>query len=121
MKLYCEVVVGDVLPALRALITKELIENFGFTQAEAAKRLGLTQPAVSQYKKYLRGSNIKQLQKNKSIMTIVKKFSKSIASENISAREVSPKILEIAHAIVSKKIIEGETSKENIPCDLCFR
>lgn len=75
MKLYCEVVVGDVLPSLRALITKELIQN-GLTQNEVAKKLGITQPAVSQYRKYLRGGKIRQLQKNRKLMAIVRKFSK---------------------------------------------
>jgi len=115
------VIVGDVLPALRALITKELIQNFGLTQTEAAKKLGLTQPAISQYRKYLRGSKIKQLQKNKNVMTIVRKLSKEIASEKISSKEVSPRILEIAHVIVAKKIIYEKTNKEKIPCEICFK
>ena len=62
MKLYCEVVVGEILPALRALITYDLIQNSGMTQAQIAKKLGLTQPAISQYGKYLRGEKVKELQ-----------------------------------------------------------
>jgi uncharacterized protein len=122
MKLYCEVIVGDILPSLRALITKELVQNFGLTQTQAAQKLGLTQPAVSQYKKYLRGGKIKQLQKNKNLMIIVKKFSKKIATEKISSREATIKILEIAHVIVAKKMIRyEEMDKEKIPCEICFK
>lgn len=122
MKLYCEVIVGDILPSLRALITKELIQNFGLTQTQAAQKLGLTQPAVSQYKKYLRGGKIKQLQKNKNLMIIVNKFSKKIATEKISSKEAAIRILEIAHVIVAKKMIRyEEMDKEKIPCEICFK
>lgn len=122
MKLYCEVIVGDILPSLRALITKELVQNFGLTQTQAAQKLGLTQPAVSQYKKYLRGGKIKQLQKNKNLMIIVKKFSKKIATEKISSKEATVRILEIAHVIVAKKMIHyEEMDKEKIPCEICFK
>jgi len=122
MKLYCEVIVGDVLPSLRALITKELIQNFDFTQNQAAQKLGVTQPAVSQYRKYLRGSKIKQLEKNKNIMFIVKKLSKKIVAEKISVKEVNVNILEIAHVVVAKKIIRDQRMhKEKIPCEICFK
>jgi len=122
MKLYCEVVVGDILPSVRALVTRELIKNFGLTQNQAAQKLGLTQPAVSQYKKYLRGGKFKQFEKNKRLMSIVKKFSKKIVTEKMSSREINLKILEIAHVLIVKKIIHVEiTHKEKIPCEICFK
>ena len=37
----------SVIPAIRALIVKRLVEEHGMTQQEAAKLLGVTQPAVS--------------------------------------------------------------------------
>ena len=39
----------SVIPAIRALIVKRLVEEHGMTQQEAAKLLGVTQPAVSKY------------------------------------------------------------------------
>jgi uncharacterized protein len=54
MKLPCELMV-EKLPVLRALITYEIINTFGLTQEQAAKKLGITQPAVSQYIKGSRG------------------------------------------------------------------
>lgn len=122
MRLYCEVVVSEVLPALRALITNELIQNFQLKQTEVAKRLGLTQPAISQYRKYLRGEKIKELQKNKKLMVIIKDFSGDIASRKISPNDTMRKILEISHMVVNKKIVSYETIfHENVPCDICFK
>lgn len=121
MKLYCEVVVGDVLPALRALLTNELIQNFDLTQTEVAKKLGLTQPAISQYRKYLRGEKVKELKSNKKIMATIKKLSAEIASGKISDDDAVVKILEISHMIVDKKIVStDEIFQKEIPCTICF-
>lgn len=45
----CEIVVKQVLPAFRALVAKDLIGKYRFSQVAAAKELGTTQAAISQY------------------------------------------------------------------------
>lgn len=87
MKLPCERFV-EKLPALRALITKEIVNTFGLTQEQAAKKLGITQPAISQYLKGSRGRNIladKKLKKeareiSKKIMKGKSEFPKTVCS-----------------------------------------
>ena len=49
----------SVIPAIRALVVKRLVEEHGMTQQEAAKLLGVTQPAVSKYLHEKRGAAIK--------------------------------------------------------------
>jgi predicted transcriptional regulator len=49
----------SVIPAIRALIVKRLVEEHGMTQQEAAKLLGVTQPAVSKYLHHKRGAAIR--------------------------------------------------------------
>ena len=49
MKIPCEIIVWEVLPAIRREIAKSLIKNHSLTQREAAKKLGLTEAAVSRY------------------------------------------------------------------------
>jgi len=56
MKTKCEVMVKDMLPSLRAMIAIELMGR-GLSQTDIAKKLGVSQPAVSQYTKQLRGIN----------------------------------------------------------------
>lgn len=63
MRLLCETVVRDVLPAVRSLIAKEL-QAKGYTQTEIAEMLGLTQPAVSQYLSAARGSDVQRLEEH---------------------------------------------------------
>lgn len=82
MKTYCEVVVSDFLPAVRALVTKELINNYGLTQTNVARKMGMTQPAISYYLHELRGAKVKILNKNEKLMDLVKKVSAEIASGN---------------------------------------
>ncbi|MDN7025973.1 transcriptional regulator [Methanoculleus sp. FWC-SCC1] len=57
MKLPCQVIVWDVLPAIRAAIALELI-RCGASQAEAARRLEMAPSAISQYRSKKRGYRI---------------------------------------------------------------
>ncbi len=45
----CEVFVRRMLPALRALLAKELIERHGLTQLEVSRILGVSQPLINYY------------------------------------------------------------------------
>jgi len=74
MKLPCELMV-EKLPVLRALITNEIINTFGLTQEQAAKKLGITQPAVSQY---LKGSRGRKSLADKKLRSEARKIAKEI-------------------------------------------
>ena len=115
MKLYCEVVVQDVLPALRSLVTRELLKKYRMNQTEISKKLGITQPAVSQYKKELRGIRVKRLQSNREVIKLVESFSKEIANKKMTSGQTNAKFLEL-----SRKIIEKEL-KSSMPCRICFK
>jgi uncharacterized protein len=88
MKLPCEQLV-ERLPVIRALITREMIDTFGLTQEQTAKKLGITQPAISQYLAGLRGK---------------KKPDKKLQAE---ARRLA------------KEIIEGKQEFPKSICSLC--
>ncbi|MHA2238430.1 MAG: transcriptional regulator [Candidatus Hodarchaeales archaeon] len=45
-----EVIVWYVLPAIRRVLTNILINDYKMPQTKIAKRFGLTEPAISQYK-----------------------------------------------------------------------
>jgi predicted transcriptional regulator len=59
MKTPCELVVGKILPALRASVVKELSGKYQMKQSDIAKRLGITQASVSQYLSATRGGGTK--------------------------------------------------------------
>jgi len=57
MEAPCQKIVWDVLPALRAAVAVELVNN-GVSQVEAARMLGIAPSAVSQYLSGKRGYRI---------------------------------------------------------------
>lgn len=57
MKIPCELVVWYVLPMIRREVSKELVYTHGMSQAEVARRFGVTDAAISQYLKKKRGGN----------------------------------------------------------------
>lgn len=63
MRLACETVVNDILPAVRSLMAKELHDK-GYSQTEIAELLDLTQPAVSQYLSAARGAEVRRIERD---------------------------------------------------------
>jgi hypothetical protein len=55
----CEVAVKSVIPAIKALMAKELVEEHGLKQDQVAEILGISQSAVSKYSRKVRGYAIK--------------------------------------------------------------
>lgn len=63
MKYEIEVIVEELLPAIRSIAATKLSEDYGYKQREIAGKLECTQPAVSQY-----------LTNNRADQTIVEKL-----------------------------------------------
>jgi hypothetical protein len=81
MKPPCEIIVQDILPALRALLAEQLMQQ-GLSQAEAAEKLGLTQAAVSQYQRKLRGSKARMLTMDRQIASEIRQLAAQIAANS---------------------------------------
>ena len=71
----CEIASKSVIPALRAMVARELIEEYGLKQEQVAARLGVTQAAISKYRHQVRGEAV-QLESAPEVQTM----SKDIAS-----------------------------------------
>ncbi len=105
MKPYCEVVVSYILPAIRALITRELLTTYNLTQMEASELLGITQAAISQYNKESRGAKVNILEKDKKIMKMIKQLAKKIARGNMTALKINSEFCKICKEIRKRKLI----------------
>lgn len=103
MKIFCERIFSEVLPALRASIAYELSTKHGLTQVEIAEKLGLTQPAISQYVKGVRGRKARMLLSNPSIRKLVKKLTDEIVAGKASLHE---KLFEICSTVRKSKIYD---------------
>ena len=103
----CEGVARHVLPLYRSLVAKELVANYNYTQVRAAKRLGTTQAAISQYLNSKRGQ--KGIPNYDEIAPLVQKaaaeVAKRLAESEISAEEFSEAFCELCTSLRrSKKI-----------------
>jgi len=54
--MHCDSMVRNILPPMRAEMVSRLIQKQGLSQSDAAKKLGVTRAAVSQYMSRKRGA-----------------------------------------------------------------
>ena len=55
--MHCDTMVRNLLPPMRAEMVLRLVQKQGISQSDAAKRLGITRAAVSQYMNRKRGAS----------------------------------------------------------------
>jgi predicted transcriptional regulator len=56
VKTPCEIIIWKILPTIRSELARTLVSEHNLSQREAARRLGLTDAAVSQYLSEKRGT-----------------------------------------------------------------
>ncbi len=113
MKLVCEVFVNDLLPAVRAILANDLIEKHDLTQREAARRLDMTQPAISQYKNKLRGREVENIEKSEAVSKKIRGLVEDIAKQRIDMEEYDKRFCEICEVAKQDSILESRFS-----CDI---
>lgn len=107
MKTPCEYAIKEIIPAIRALIAKNLCSKYNFTQIEAAKKLGITQAAISQYLSLKRGrKKIKKLRNLPEIRIFIEEVSRDIAKGDVSKKDLSNKLCLVCKTIRKKEKIE---------------
>ncbi|MEM2906327.1 MAG: transcriptional regulator [Candidatus Bathyarchaeia archaeon] len=125
MKPPCEVVVRYVLPTVRALIAKELIERYGLNQAEAAGKLGTTQAAVSQYLSAKRGSSSTPIERLPPVRGAVDQIARGLVEENLPEEQLMKEVCDLCELLrAESKSVMCELHSEISPalsgsCRLC--
>lgn len=119
----CEVAVKIALPSVRAMVANELMNKHNLNQAEAAKLLGLSQPAVSLYQQKLRGNSI-DIEGDTEIKALVINHANNLVTGNPSYVEMLGSFCEICRTIRSKgylclihKSFDSAVDLDN--CDFC--
>ena len=107
MSTSCEKVSRHILPLYRSFTARELTEKYSFTQVNAAKSLGTTQAAISQYVTSKRGS--KGIQNYEEIAPSVQKAAaqaaRQISEEKMTAEEFSVSFCELCNELRREKKI----------------
>jgi hypothetical protein len=105
------------------MIAKELMTRHNLKQAEVAKLLGVSQPAISLYNSKMRGKAI-DLENDKEVKILIENFAESLTKENASHKDFIPLFCEICRKIRAKGLMckLHKTFDPNIDiegCSLC--
>ncbi len=118
MMFSCEVMVQEILPGLRAMIARELAEEYNMNQNEIASSLGVSQPAISQYVRALRGRKLRILTDTE-ILAEIKAVARNIHEQNVRDGVFADGLCRICRLIAAKKLIETTYNGPFITQPLC--
>lgn len=87
------IVVQYVLPALRVLVMKDLLETHSMRKIDAAAKMKLTPAAITQYTKGKRGTEfLEKIFESEETMKIVSELSETLAKNDVSEKIVMEKM-----------------------------
>jgi predicted transcriptional regulator len=106
------------------MLARELMTTHGLKQTEAAQRLGLSQPAISLYRRKIRGKAL-SLENDGDIKNLTGKLASRIAASKLSRKEYVLGVCEICKTIRGKGLLcelHRSIDPSIIPdkCDLCI-
>lgn len=125
MKPPCEIVVKRILPAIRSILVKDLTEKYELGQTEIAEKLGVTQPAVSQYLGSARGaSRTRENLERSGLLSKLENLSKNIAEKETQKTQIIKRYCEICKSMRRKRLLcnlhfESEPYLEKENCRIC--
>jgi len=121
----CEMVVRTLLPVLRALVARELMETYGWTQSQVADRLGVTQPAVSGYIALLERQDAQRLSQSE-VQAVAKEIAQGLSGGDLSLSESVRDVCELCIRLKSGGAV-CVLHKQRVPdlrretCETCLR
>ena len=125
MKPPCMIVVQYVLPAIRVLIMKNLIEKHNMRKIDVSAKMELTPAAITQYMKGERGATfVDEILKSEKTMKILSELTEALAKQNMPPETIIEKLCKACIVIRSEGIICGLHQKElptlkELGCEIC--
>ncbi|HEY7226728.1 MAG TPA: helix-turn-helix domain-containing protein [Nitrososphaeraceae archaeon] len=88
-----------LIPAVRAILSKELVVEKGLKEDEVARMLGITQAAVSNYIRGTRGDNeiISKLMSLSEIMTMIKEIGADLSTNRAYTAKTLSKFIALCN------------------------
>ncbi len=123
----CEIVVKKVLPAIRTVLVKDLLERHGLSQKEVAERLCVTQAAVSQYLSSIRGDEkLEKKFQNSEVFDKIQDLSDKIAGEDSDKSQIIKAYCDICYLMREEGTL-CEIHSQDAPylseeeCEVCLK
>lgn len=119
----CMIVVQYVLPAIRLLIMKDLIEKHNMRKIDVSTKMELTPAAITHYLKGKRGvAFVEDISRSKKTMDIVADIAEIVARNDVPMEKLVEKLCIACNTIRSQGII-CQLHKEDLPslkeCTVC--
>lgn len=106
MKPPCTIVVLYLLPAMRTLIVRDLVERHGMRRIEASEKMELTPAAITQYLKGKRGmALLEEISRSRRAMELISEIAEALAREEINSENLIEKMCEACNEIRSQGIL----------------
>jgi len=115
-----EIEVRYIIPAIRGKLAHVLVEERGVSQKQAAKILGLTEAAISQYINGKRGTEVMF---SESVVDEIRKSADRVINLKSNKGEMVAEIYRISHLTNVKHIMcdmHRKQSKGLDDCTICF-
>jgi predicted transcriptional regulator len=100
----CELAVRVVIPSLRALVARELTQKYSMRQEEAASALGVTQSAISQYVRNVRGRTL-NLEGVEPVHAIIEDAAEQIANNGASTCQINALYCRACRVVRERKLL----------------
>jgi len=107
MKPLCEYMISEMLPGFRALVAKKLMEDHGFSQTEVAELLDTTQPAISQYRRELRGRKTSVFLKHHELLAFIENVTARIARGEVRPDHTALEFCKMCKLMRDRDIVTG--------------
>ena len=96
----CQAMIYKILPTFRFLMAKQLINKHGYTQTKAARKMGITQSAISQYINLKRATRRKELGANYSLVeSMAHEAAAKIAKNEMNPDELTTYFCKLCNAL----------------------
>jgi len=122
MILPCEVGVKTVLPAVKAIMARTIVEKHGYNEKQTATLLGLSQSAVSRYVSRERGDNLVSIEGAPDIIAMIDAMVLSIVNDPQNRSKLLELFCQTCSAIREKGLMCSKCQAEMPPewADKCF-
>nr|AIF11510.1 putative transcriptional regulator [uncultured marine thaumarchaeote KM3_52_F05]AIF11552.1 putative transcriptional regulator [uncultured marine thaumarchaeote KM3_52_H04] len=126
MLLPAEIESKSLIPALRAILAKDLAKNHNIREDEISQMLGVTQAAVSNYIRGIRGDPklIEKLLEEKQVASMITEIGDNLASDNAYTPLSLSKFIGLCNYIKSSLLIcdihhNLESDIDEVVCKEC--
>ncbi len=116
-EILCKTIIDGVMPSVRASIAIKMLDS-GIKQTEISRRLGLTQPAISQYKHGLRGEMLNNGGKNTTMQSYINQLFRDVVDKGL---DINTKTCEICKISTESSLISANNGAFLRLCEISKR